>query len=169
MTRLFRIFLILALTIFAIGCAGPSESAESLDLSEEAEAAVSVVVKAWNAAAEARDAESFASFYTDDGMVLLEQMPLVQGTDSIRPTIAAMMQDPAFAMSFESDNVVGARSGELVYETGVYSMTFTGPEGGMVSQEGNYVAVWEKQEDGSWKCSVDAPVSGSPAVAVAYK
>jgi uncharacterized protein (TIGR02246 family) len=169
MTRLFCIFLVFAMAILTFGCAGPADSVEPIDLSEEAEAAVFATVKAFNAAAESKDAEAFASFYTDDAMVLLEQLPLVQGVDSIQPTIAAMMQDPTFELSFEPDNIVGARSGELVYETGTYSMTFTGAEGGMVAQDGNYVAVWQKQEDGSWKCSVDAPVSSAPALAVAYK
>lgn len=123
-------------------------------------------IKDWAAAAQAKDAAKFVSFYTEDAVVMLASAPDISGTPAIREGIGAMMQDPHFALSFEPHNVVVARSGDLAYETGPYSMTMTGPDKKPATEKGHYVAVWRKQADGTWQVAVDAPLSdpfGDPA------
>jgi uncharacterized protein (TIGR02246 family) len=126
------------------------------------EATLRATIKDWAAAAEAKDAARFVSFYTDDAVVMLANAPDISGMAAIREGIGAMMQDPVFALSFEPDHVVVARSGDLAYETGPYSMTMTGPDQKPATERGRYVAVWRKQADGTWKAAVDAPVSDPP-------
>jgi ketosteroid isomerase-like protein len=98
---------------------------------------------------------------------MLEQSPLARGKEAIRTTIGTLMQDPAFALTFEPDRVVAARSDDLAYETGSYSLMVSDPDGNPQTQTGHYAVVWEKQTDGSWKAEVDVPVSGPPTEAPA--
>lgn len=126
------------------------------------EAAIHALVKDWSAAAQAKDAEKFTSVYAEDAVVMLENAPDVTGKAAIREAISGMMQDPNFALSFEANKVVVARSGDLAYETGTYSMTMSDPRKKPSTQKGNYVVVWQKQADGAWKVVRDVPVSDPP-------
>ena len=105
------------------------------------------------------DAEKFASFYSDDATVLLEGAPDVKGLADIRGTLSGMMQDPNFALSFETTAVEVARSGDLAYELASYTLTLSDAKTKKpVTQKGNGVVVWKKV-GGTWKALVDAPVS----------
>jgi uncharacterized protein (TIGR02246 family) len=127
------------------------------------EATLRSTIEDWAAAAQAKDAARFVSFYTEDAVVMMAGAPDLSGMPAIREGIAAMMQDPAFALSFEPASVVVARSGDLAYETGPYTMTMSGPDKKPATETGHYVAIWRKQADGTWKAAVDAPLSDPPA------
>jgi uncharacterized protein (TIGR02246 family) len=129
------------------------------------EAAIRATIREWSASAQAKDAEKFVSFYAEDGIVMMEDAPDISGTAALREGISGMMQDPNFALSFEADKVVAARSGDLAYETGTYSMTMSGPQKKPATEKGSYVVVWRKQADGAWKVAVDVPVSDPAAKA----
>ena len=126
------------------------------------EAVIRAAVKEWSAAAQAKDAESFARIYAEDAVLMLENAPDMRGMAAIREGIGGLMQDPNFDLSFGADNVVVARSGDLAYETGTYSLTMSDPEERPATQKGHYVVVWQKQTDGEWKVVLDAPVSDPP-------
>jgi uncharacterized protein (TIGR02246 family) len=142
------------------GCAGPSAPAP--DRSAEAVSAVRARAARWQRAAAERDVEAFLDLYADDVLVLVEAAPDVRGAEAMRATIVAMMQDPAFELTFAPGEVVAARSGELAYETGTYVLTMSGPAGEPLTSRGAYLVVWREQADGSWKAAVDAPVSDAP-------
>lgn len=126
------------------------------------EAAIHTAVKEWSASAQAKDAAKFASFYAEDATIMFEGAVDVSGKAAISEAIGGMMQDPNFALSFEANKVVAARSGDLAYETGTYSMTMSDAKKRPSTQQGNYVVVWQKQADGAWKVVVDTPVSDPP-------
>jgi ketosteroid isomerase-like protein len=102
------------------------------------------------------------SFYADDAVVMLEDAPDFTSPQVIRERLGGMMQDPNFALSFEADKVTVARSGDIAYETGSYALTLTGPDKKPAVEDGHYVVVWKKGEDGTWKVAVDAPISDPP-------
>jgi uncharacterized protein (TIGR02246 family) len=129
------------------------------------EAAIHAAVKEWSASAQAKDPDKFSSFYAEDGVVMLEDAPDISGKAAIREAIGGMMQDPNFSLSFEADRVVVARSGDLAYETGTYTMTLSDAKKKASTEQGNYLVVWQKQADGTWKVARDAPVSDPPAEA----
>jgi uncharacterized protein (TIGR02246 family) len=143
------------------GCA-PQPAAEPPDTRAADEAAIHAAVKAWSAAAEAKDAEAFVSVYAEDGALMLEDAPDVHGLADLQEGVSAMMQDPNFALSFAADKVVVARAGDIAYETGTYSMTMSDPDGNPAPEKGSYVAVWQKEADGQWKVILDVPVSDPP-------
>ena len=147
-----------------VACAGQPapEPTPTPDTRAADEAALRATIRDWAAAAQAKDAGKFVSVYAEDAVVMLANAPDMKGIAAIREGVPGMMQDPAFALSFEPDNVVVARSGDLAYETGPYSMTMTGPGKKPSTEKGRYVTVWRKQADGTWKVAVDAPVSDPP-------
>lgn len=159
----------LAAALFLAACAqqpAPEPSAPP-DTRAADEAALRALIKDWAAAARAKDAAKFVAVYADDAVVMMAGAPDIRGLAAIREGIPAMMQDPAFALSFEADTVEVARSGDLAYETGSYSMTMTGPDKKPATEKGRYVVVWRKGADGAWKVVVDAPVSDPPDAAAA--
>ncbi|MGH9859065.1 MAG: YybH family protein, partial [Candidatus Acidiferrales bacterium] len=86
--------------------------------------------------------------------------PDFQGKAAIREAIGGMMQDPNFALSFETTQVEVARSGDFAYERGTYTITTTDPKTKKpVIENGSGLVLWQKQQDGTWKVLVDAPVS----------
>lgn len=126
------------------------------------EAAIHAAVKDWSASAQAKDADKFTSVYAEDAVVMMEDAPDISGKAAIREAITGMMQDPNFALSFAADKVVVARSGDLAYETGTYTMTMSDAKKKPATEKGNYVVVWQKQADGAWKVVRDVPVSDPP-------
>ena len=125
--------------------------------------AVSVTVVGPSSAAQAKDAAKFASFYTADGILMMDKVASLQGPAAIEEAHAAMMQDPHFDLSFAADHVEVARSGDLAYETGSYTNTMSDPEGKPTTQTGHYLVVWKKDASGTWKVAADVPVSNPPA------
>lgn len=165
MNALGRTFVLVG-AVALVACAQPPAPAPSAppDTRAADEATLRTLIKDWAASAQAKDAAKFVSFYADDAVVMMAGAPDIRGIAAIREGIPAMMQDPAFALSFEPDSVVVSRSGDLAYETGPYTMTMTGPDKKPATEKGHYVAIWRRQADGSWKVAVDAPLSDPPGV-----
>jgi ketosteroid isomerase-like protein len=56
-----------------------------------------------------------------------------------------------------------AKSGDLGYSQGAYTMTFTDPKTKKVlTERGKYVTVFKKQADGSWKAVADIDNEDAP-------
>jgi ketosteroid isomerase-like protein len=62
-------------------------------------------------------------------------------------------------LEFTPDTVMVARSGDIAYETGDYSMTMDDKSGKPQTSKAKYVVVWVKQPDGTWKAMLDAPTT----------
>ncbi len=135
--------------------------AEAPDTRASDESTIHALIREWSAASKAKDVAKFTSVYADDAVVMLANVPDMHGLENIRAGISGMMQDPNFALAFQADKVVVARSSDLAYETGTYAMSMSGPDGKPSSEKGHYVVVWRKQSDGTWKVVIDAPLSDS--------
>jgi uncharacterized protein (TIGR02246 family) len=121
---------------------------------------------AWSKAAAAKDADKFASFYTDDASLLPADMPAVNGKDAIATTFKAMMGDPNFSLSFAGTRWDVAKSGEMGFSQGTYTLTITNPKSKRaVHDKGKYLTVFKKQPDGAWKAVEDMISSDGVAAA----
>jgi uncharacterized protein (TIGR02246 family) len=119
---------------------------------------------AWAKASAAKDADKFASFYADDASLLLEGMPPVNGKDAIGKTVKGMMGDPNFALDFQGTRWDVAKSGDVGYAQGSYTMTMSNPKTKKGSTDkGKYLTVFKKQSDGTWKAVEDMVSSDGPA------
>ena len=69
---------------------------------------------------------------------------------------------PGFTLSWEPKKAEVATSGDLGYTSGAFQVSMNDTEGKPVPRSGNYVCIWKKQKDGSWKCVVETSVFGQP-------
>lgn len=117
-------------------------------------------VKDW----QAKDVDKITSHYAPDATLLIADVPVMKGTDAIKAGIAPMLKDPHLSLVFSPSLVVVAKSGDMAFTQGTYSMTYTEAKtGATVIEKGKYVTVYQKQPDGTWKAVEDIDNEDGPA------
>lgn len=113
--------------------------------------------RAFSRLSEAKGMKQAFLEYIDSNGVLLRpnHLPLL-GADAIDYLI--QQNDSGFTLKWEPKTGLVARSGELGYTYGVYVLK---PSLKDTLIYGNYVSIWKKQLDGSWKFLLD---SGNPGI-----
>lgn len=124
------------------------------------EAAIRRTDAAWLAATAAHDVDSAVSFWADDATIMSPGTPPVVGKDAIRKYVTDSFAMPGFSISWKTNKIEVSQSGDLAYSTGTSQVSFNGPDGKVVTQNGNSAAVWKKEPDRSWKCIVDIMTPG---------
>jgi ketosteroid isomerase-like protein len=81
--------------------------------------------------------------------------PAMAGKEAIRRYVAGAFAIPDFSISWATDRVWVAKSGDVAYATGTTRISMTGADGKPVVENDKAVTVWRKEPDGSWKCVVD--------------
>ena len=119
--------------------------------------AIQALDEQWSATAAKNDLEGTVAFYADDAVLLPPNAPIAADRKSIRDSWAGLL-GPNTAVSWKVTKVEVAKSGELGYLYGAYSLTMPG-----VKDTGKLVEIWNKQSDGKWKCIVDTYNSDLPA------
>jgi len=120
----------------------------------------------WSAAAAAKDVDKTVSYYADDAIVLPANAPIATTKDTIRKLWQDVLTSPGTAMSWKSDKVEVARSGDMAYVSGTYQLTMNDATGKPINDRGKYIVVWEKQ-GGTWKAAADIWNSDLPAAGAA--
>jgi uncharacterized protein (TIGR02246 family) len=131
------------------------------------EKAIRAVEDQWNKDYNARDIDAVMGHYADDAALANPGAPIAAASESRRAAITQFLSDPSLKISFASDRVQVAKSGDLAYTRGHYTMQGTDPATKQPRTEnGNYLTVWQKQADDSWKAVEDFVVpGGSPPAA----
>ncbi|HEV2228827.1 MAG TPA: DUF4440 domain-containing protein [Steroidobacteraceae bacterium] len=119
------------------------------------EAAIRAADARWLAAAQAHDLERTVSYWTDDVYLMPPGGSAIVGKGALRQYVAGAFAIPGFSISWVTDRVWLAKSGDLGYAVGTDTIQSTSPEGKRVVEHNKAVAVWRKEPDGSWKCAVD--------------
>src|ERR1700688_897780 len=119
------------------------------------EAAIRAADARWLAAAQAHDLEGSLSYWSDDAILMVSGAPAMAGKDAIRRYVAGAFAIPDFSISWATDRVWVAKSGDIAYATGTTRISMTASDGKPVVEHDNAVTVWRKDPDGSWKCVVD--------------
>jgi uncharacterized protein (TIGR02246 family) len=158
--RMQRLFLIplVPLVLLLTGCSQAPPPAS--DTREADVKAIQADGEQWQKDFAAKDGDKLASHYTDDVVVMNPGQPLIKGKEAARANLKPMLSDPAFKLTFEIGKVEVARSGDIGYATGPYRLTYTDPVSKkVIDDKGNYVEVYKKQADGSWKSAYDITAS----------
>lgn len=146
----------------AAAVAGCQQGAQPADAGQ-IEAQLTEAETKWNHAYAKRDAAALADMYADDAALANPDADLVSGKTAISEAVKGFASDPNLAVEFRSDRVQVAASGDLAYTRGRYTMTMTDPKTkGPYTSKGNYLTVWQKQADGSWKAVEDFVTTGAP-------
>lgn len=118
----------------------------------------------WNKEYEAKDLDRIVAHYTDDAVVMAPGEPAASGKSAIRSSLQQMIGDPAFSLKFTPEQVDVAKSGDMAYTRGRYTMHMKDPSTQKsVDDTGSYVTVYRKQSDGAWKAVADIASSQGPS------
>ena len=122
----------------------------------------------WNQDYASKNPDKIGAYYADDAVLMAPGMEAVTGKDAIHTMLTHFVSDSALSLKFQSSRVDAAKSGEVAYSQGAYTMTMTDPNTKqVVTDRGSYVTVYHKQADGSWKVVSDIASSSVPPPAPA--
>lgn len=122
---------------------------------------------AWVRAFATKEPEKAAAFYADDAASMLPDTPLMTGRKAIIAGMKPELGDPNFSLVFAPTKVKIAKSGDIAYSQGWFKYTTTDPKTKKrVGQAGNYVEVYKKQADGTWKVEEDIATEETPLKAL---
>jgi uncharacterized protein (TIGR02246 family) len=113
-------------------------------------------------AASAKDLDALAAFYTGDASYLIPNAPIFTGKQPIKDGMKPMLSDPQFSLILTPTRVEVSKSGDLAFTQGPYKMTFSDIRGNKFEDEGKYLTVWRKLQDGTWKIVEDTMNSDLP-------
>ncbi|MBM3812127.1 MAG: DUF4440 domain-containing protein [Acidimicrobiia bacterium] len=160
---------VVSIAVGALWLTGCQQQQPAVDLEAEKKAVMEMEAS-WVKAAAAKDVEAFVAFYADNAVVLEPNKPAHHGKEAIRAGLKEIFGLPGFALSFQSTRVEVAKSGDMAWSTGGYTMSFQDPKGNTMNDRGKFVTAFEKDAAGQWKVtadmfSSDLPAPGAPAEA----
>lgn len=110
--------------------------------------------RAFARATEDREADGWASFFLEDGEMMLPGYR-VRGRDSVREVMRAAFAEPGYRIEWRPEHADPGPSGETGFTTGTYRTFGSGPEGGEVRDSGRYVTLWRRDPRGRWRVRLD--------------
>jgi len=101
------------------------------------------------------DHDAMLSWYTDDAISMPSYQPMIKGIDALKKAqeMDEKMGTKITAFTIETTDVINA--GDYILEIGLYTISMEIPGMGPVDDNGKYLNVWEKQDDGSMKIKAD--------------
>ena len=106
------------------------------------------------------DVARVVSVYADDGAFLAPNAPLARGREAIEAIWSQLLAAPNLALRWTPVSIEVARAGDMACEIGTYEMSMDGPAG-RIDDDGKYVVVWRKNDDG-WEVAADTFNSSRP-------
>jgi uncharacterized protein (TIGR02246 family) len=128
--------------------------AEKVDIEAEKEVLTKKIVE-WDIAFNNQDLDGIVSHYADDAVRMNSDVPAWVGIEAIR---AGFKSDFESELSFETHNEVKDIRifGDCAYLRGIYSITITQKnKGETFTETGKWMALNQRQSDGSWKILCD--------------
>jgi uncharacterized protein (TIGR02246 family) len=164
MKRLFALCASAAMAISLNACQQTAPDTHDADVK-----AISDNEAQWNADYKAKDLDKIVSHYADDAVLMVPGQPTDKGKDAISKDLKQMVSDPTMALSFHASIVDVAKSGDLGFTQGAYTLTATDPTTKkVINDHGSYVTTYRKQADGSWKATADIATSEVPPAPPAH-
>lgn len=159
--------LILSAGLAALTVAGCTKGAEASVDTAKISDAIKATETQWEKDYAAKDVNALAGHYADDAALGSPGDALAMTDVDRRKALQAFVTDPNFKLSFATDRIEVAQSGDLASSRGHYSITTTDKATSKpVTGDGSYLTVYKKQSDGSWKAIEDFITPG-PASAAA--
>lgn len=166
MNKVFPVAFATLAVLTASGCtSGAKADADTAKIEESIRAQEAQ----WQKDYSAKDINALAGHYADDAALGAPGEKVASSDVERRQALQPLVDDQNFKLSFASDRVEVAQSGDLAYSRGHYTMTTTDKATGKPADaSGSYLTVWQKQSDGSWK-AVEDFITPGPAPETAAK
>ncbi|HEY7899816.1 MAG TPA: nuclear transport factor 2 family protein [Caulobacteraceae bacterium] len=115
----------------------------------------------WNADWKSGDPGKVVAHFAPDAVAMLPGEPPAAGLEAIRSQTQRAMDDPGFSLTFNSEKVIVATSGDLAAARGVFTLKATDPATKAVTtSSGAFVTVYKPQPDGAWRAIWDIATLG---------
>ncbi len=147
-----RLLMLLVLMLAAMAMAADSPEAVLMKADRD-----------FNAATQARHVDGWMEFMADN--VVLGRDQAVVGRDAVRETMKDTWDDPSFSLTWEPTKGEMFPDGSMGYTTGRWTRSRKDKDGKMIVGHGNYLTVWAKQKDGSFKVLWDGGAADPTPVA----
>ena len=155
MKRLATLTAATAIALTLIACSSQPADTHDADVK-----AIQTTETQWNKDYAAKDTTKILSHYADDAVLMAPGMPSSHGITAVSVAIKQMVADPALVLKFQSSKIEVAKSGDIGYTQGIYTMTMTDPVSKkVINDHGSYVTTYRKQADGTWKAVADIATS----------
>lgn len=138
---------------FAFMLAGAA-CAPRVDLERE-RVAILAADSAWRTAARANHVDSLLTFWTEDARIIAPGQPPLVGRAAIREMLVQSAKIPGFSVSWQTNDVVVAPSGDVAWSFGPNVFTVPGPSGRIDTVRNQATVLWRKGTDGRWRSAVD--------------
>ena len=129
---------------------GADADAKAADIESLRQAAIALL-----ATAEAQELDKLVAYFLDDALFMAPNAPALKGKAAIREVLSHFFEIPGFSIKWQPTYVEISSSGDLGYTIGTNVMTFDGPNGKPIVDNGKYTTIWKKDADGTWKVAVD--------------
>jgi uncharacterized protein (TIGR02246 family) len=120
---------------------------------EDVRQAIEQVNARFMEAFKAGDAATIASLYTETGKMLPPDAAEIVGREAIQAEWQSWIDGGLKDLTLEAQEVEA--SGDLAYEVGAFSLQVPAENDAMATAGGNYVVVWKRVAEGSWRLHVD--------------
>ena len=145
----------------AAALAACGKSSSNADRSRDA-AAIKAIETRWRSDFAAKDAAKFAAEYATDAVAMSPGSAPLVGRGAIASGEKQTFADPAAPMTVSSTKLDVSASGDMAVSHGTFTDTFTYPPAhGPITLSGDYLTVFKKQADGSWKAVYDISTPGA--------
>jgi len=140
-------FALAVVLVLAEGAAADTES-DSIAIGE--------AYDAWERAANARDIELWASYLAPNATFMPADAEPLTTKQSILDYYRKSFADPNFSLDCQQLSIDIAGSRDMAWSSGKCHATFTNSDGEKAAGGSQWIKIWLKQADGSWKCRVNA-------------
>lgn len=154
MSRLGTLWPVAALAL-VLACSADAPPSADAAASADAASAVHAADSAWAAAASGGDLEASVAALAPDGIMFPPGLPPVIGRAAVREHMQQAMAIPGFSVTWTSDTVIVAASGDLAYALGRSRFTFPDSLGGIDTTHAKAVSIWRREADGTWRAVID--------------
>jgi uncharacterized protein (TIGR02246 family) len=131
--------------------------APASEIYAEAKRAIDKGNAQWVEAWEKGDPETVAALFTDDAVMLSQRGKVFKGRQQIFERQKEAIQSVTRPIKVSVITVRIWLDGDTAYETGKYKYEYT-EKGKLATEGGRYVTMWKRQDEGSWKLSMDMAV-----------
>ena len=172
MKKYLSVIPLVLLVCFVVGCqkaaeepagemkAEQEESQEAVDLAQ-VRLMIEEANKNFGEAVRSGDASALASLYTEDARLLPPNSEMITGKDGIEAFWGGGLQMGIKDAILTTVDLFGMA--DLVCEIGNYNLTIQLEGQDPMADNGKYIVIWKKADDGTWKLHVDIWNTSLPA------
>jgi ketosteroid isomerase-like protein len=145
--KMMKYFLLLYVLIFQLACS------QLPDTEAEKEKLLQTDIEFAQFSVNQGAAEAFNEYLTEDALQLPAGNNPVQGVNNIYNGMKDNQSN--YTLDWSPRYAEVAKSGELGYTWGTYSLAYKDKNGEEQKSYGKYLNIWKKQANGNWRVAVD--------------